>query len=215
MRHGADWRGNGGRNVQMEQPDHDAKRPESVAPGKVVTGGEQVGGASRRRRTVESIGELLLLGLVAAFLVYLVVDSIGWPVESALVPRLAGAAAAPLIVIRLYSVLRRTSAPPAQVMDTSFRAGKDPRNEMRRLAGVLAYLCGMWIGIWLFGFHTAVPLSMAIYGRKAAKIGWRGTLVLYVVGLSVIVGLYDLFINARWSEALVYDPVRQLVELLL
>lgn len=199
----------------MEQFRHGASPQHRMNPGEAAPTPLSAGTVSRRRRTVESMGELVLLGVVCAFLVYLWVDSIGWPLESALVPRLAGVVAAPLIVVRFYYVVRRTSDPPRQIMDTGFRAGKDPRSEMRRLAAVMAYIGGMWVGIWLFGFHTSVPLSMAIYGRAAAKLGWRGTMLLYVVGLSVIVGLYDLFINARWSEAVLYDPVGRLMGLLL
>jgi hypothetical protein len=164
-----------------------------------------------RRRRIESAGEAVLLGLVTAFFVYLGIDSLGWPLSAALIPRLAVLVGLPLVGYRLFVVMRRTVAPPTRmIMDTGFRSGDDPANEAKRFFWLIAYMALMSTGIVLFGFHTAVPLATAVFMYYFGKVGLFRSALLFVLLLSLVVLVYDVFISARWPQPLLFDPFNAL-----
>lgn len=170
----------------------------------------------RRRRTIESAGEFLLLATILAFFAYLWLDSRGWALGAALIPRISVAVGLPLVLIRLITVLRRTASPPStQIMDTGFRSGGDPVNEAKRFVKFVTHVVAMCAGIVLFGAHTAVPVSTSVTLYASGRLSAMRAVLIGVAVLTLIVIVYDLLIGARWPDPVLANPLRDMVASLL
>jgi hypothetical protein len=126
--------------------------------------------ASRIRRarfgiSLELFGEMVLLALVGGFLVYLFIESLQWQLGSALMPWITVAIGAPFWVYRVLVLILRAREEQGQIMDIGFRSGDDPTGERARFFRIALFILGLYLGIWLFGFHVALPLGILLYVR--------------------------------------------------
>ena len=154
--------------------------------------------------SLETIGEMVLLALVGGFFVYLFIESLQWPLGSALMPWIAVGIGAPFWVYRvLVLIFRAREASTAQIMDIGFRAGTDPAGERARFLRIVLFIVGLYLGIWLFGFHVALPLGILFYVRLYGRLSWLGSLCVALMFLALLLGVYDKLLNARWHEPLV------------
>lgn len=160
--------------------------------------------------TVEIIGELILLCIVAGFFVYIGVSARNWPFSAKLTPLIAVAIGTPFLIWRFFSVIRLALAiqvrpvSPRQIMDTGFRTGSDPKTEGKRFLKVFVSLGVLYGGIWLLGFHITVPLWVFVYMRWFGKVPlvWAAATALMFVVL--IFGLYDQVLDALWHEPVLW-----------
>ena len=156
--------------------------------------------------SLETVGEMVLLALVGGFFVYLFVESLQWPLGSALMPWIAVGIGMPFWIYRvLVLILRAREAPAAQIMDIGFRTGSDPAGERARFLRITLFILGLYLGIWLFGFHVALPLAMLIYVRVYGQLSWLGALSVALMFLALLVGVYDRLLNATWHEPLMWQ----------
>ena len=168
------------------------------------------GAASRGRQmrlamSLETLGEIVLLLIVGGFLVYLFIESLQWPLGSALMPWIAVAIGAPFWIYRLLVLVLRAREEPGQIMDIGFRTGNDSENEKARFFRIALFILGLYLGIWLFGFHVALPLGMLIYVRVYGRLSWIGSFCVGLMFLALLVGVYDRLLNATWHEPLVWQ----------
>ena len=162
-------------------------------------------GLHRRGRlavSLETIGELTLLTLVGAFFVYLFIESLQWPLGSALMPWIALAIGVPFWIYRVLVVVLRARETKGQIMDIGFRTGDDPHEERARFIRIALFIASLYLGIWLFGFHVALPLGMLIYVRVYGRLSWFAALCVGLLFLALLVGVYDHLLNATWHEPL-------------
>ena len=153
--------------------------------------------------SLELIGEMVLLALVGAFFVYLFIQSLEWPLGSALMPWITVGIGAPFWVYRvLVLILRAREGGPTQIMDIGFRTGIDREGEKARFFRIALFILGLYLGIWLFGFHVALPLGILIYVRVYGQMSWLGSLCVGLMFLALLVGVYDRLLNATWHEPL-------------
>lgn len=154
------------------------------------------------RGRVEVVGEIILLAIVGSFFVYMFVKSLGWPLGAALMPRIVVIIGFPFLIVRLVSLLRRTTKAQSMIMDMGFRIGEDSKSERRRFVRISLFIVGLYLGIWMFGFHIALPLGMLYYLRVHGKVSWTTALAIAFVFLAAIVGVYDHLLHATWHEPL-------------
>jgi len=134
---------------------------------------------TRRGLSLEVVGEIVLLVIVGGLFAYLFIESFTWPPGSALMPRITVAIGTPFWLWRLASLIRSSQKVSSeQIMDLGFRTGADPRGERIRFFRICACILGLYVAIWLIGFHIAIPLGVAVYvyayGRKLQEAGVLG-----------------------------------------
>ena len=164
-------------------------------------------GLLRRQLSLEVTGEMILLLAVSGFFLYMFIPSLNWPWGARLMPEVAVAIGTPFLILRFIYVLRalfwsRTGAlvTPIQIMDMGFRIGDDPTAEGKRWIRILCAIAVLYFGIWLAGFHIALPLWIFVYmlwfGR--AHLLLAGSMALLFLGL--IVGVYGELIRVPWHD---------------
>ena len=156
----------------------------------------------RRKLSLELFGELVLLAVVGGFFVYLFIQSLAWPLGSALMPWIAVGIGAPFWVYRVLALIMRSREQSTEIMDIGFRTGADPTGEKTRFFRIAGFVLGLYLSIWLFGFHVALPLGILIYVRVYGQLSWGGSLFVGLMFLALLVGVYDPLLNATWHEPL-------------
>lgn len=172
--------------------------------------------ASRSRFTsIEFIGEVILLAAVAAFFVYMWLDSVDWETGSLawlpwmmewdnggwLLPRIAVLFGTPFWFWRAYLLFKAgASSTTGQIMDTGFlETDDDPVVVLRRWVLLLGTTGGLLVGCWVFGFHIAVPAYTVLYLVIFGKVKWYWTLIPAVFFEIIIVGIYGYILLSEWG----------------
>lgn len=154
-----------------------------------------------RSWSLEVAGEVILLALVGGMFAYLLIESFEWPLGSALMPWIAIAIGTPFLFWRLFVLIRSAQKGTAdQIMDLGFRTGADPKGERRRFVRISVYIVGLYLAIWLLGFHIAIPLGVAFYVYVYGRVGFVWSAVIGLLFLALILGVYDRFLGATWHE---------------
>ncbi|WP_426247408.1 hypothetical protein [Nocardioides sp. LHG3406-4] len=170
---------------------------------------ERQGGGGRL--SLERVGEGALLTVVTLFFAYMLKDSMGWPSDAALLPRMALGVGLPFLLYRWFTLLRaRPESTPAgeepngQVMDLGFRLSDDHRENTRRFIHVTGLIVMLIVGIWLVGVEISVPLGVFVYLYFFANFSLIKSAVVSLGLLAMVFGLYDEVINAPWPEPVVW-----------
>jgi len=71
---------------------------------------------------------------------------------------------------------------------------------VQRGLNFLAWLLGLFAAIWLFGFQAALPMFMISYLLFQAHAGWRLSLGLTVLVVTVQLVLFDQLLQIAWPE---------------
>lgn len=158
------------------------------------------GKVKRWRIPLEILGEIPLLAIVGGFFIYLFVESLSWPLGAALMPRIAVIIGFPFLIIRVITLLRRTVSQQGQIMDMGFSIGIDPEGEAKRFARICTFIVGLYLGIWVFGFHVALPLAMLFYLFVYGRVGWIAAIAVSLFFLALIIGVYDAVLHVSWHE---------------
>jgi hypothetical protein len=155
-------------------------------------------------RKIETIMELVFLGLVGTFFILMFVDSFNWRSVDAVAPRVFVAVGAVAWVLVLGSLLRRIAgsdtgpATPAEIMDMDFGDVDAPARA--RAFRFAAFIILLNLGIWLLGFHIAVPLGVAVYAWKYGPMKWYWALVVGLFFVVFIAGIIDSMISVLWNK---------------
>ncbi len=160
---------------------------------------------ARPRLSLEVSGEIVLLLLVGGFFIYLFVESLQWPLGSALMPWITVGIGFPFWLYRLMMLVVRAKDAPGQIMDIGFRTGGDPAGERARFLRICFFLVGLYSAIWLFGFHIALPVGMLFYLRVYGEVSWWWSFGVALLFLALIIGVYDRLLGATWHEPTVLE----------
>lgn len=153
--------------------------------------------------SIEVVGELVLLLIAGGLFAYLFVESFQWEASSALLPRVAIVIGTPFWFIRVITVLMKTRKTSNQIMDIGFRLGSDSKAAGRRFMRISGLICIWYLTIWLLGFHLMFPIGMFYYLFVYGKAGWLWSGIVGLAFLALIVGLYDMGLNAVWHEPVI------------
>jgi hypothetical protein len=153
--------------------------------------------------TAEGIAEGAFLLVVAATFGYLLVASRGWPASAALVPTLIGCVGLPLLaihVLRRWRELARPRPAAGPILDVGFT---DVHLERRvvtvRTVQMLGSTAALFVGIWLVGFHVALPLFVGLYLLVFGRVRWWWALLGALVFEGLLLGLYDGVLHIAWN----------------
>ncbi len=141
-----------------------------------------------------------MLLFVGAFFIYLFVESLSWPLGAALMPWIAVGIGFPFWLYRMAVLIFRVTEESSQIMDIGFRLGDDPTGERARFIRICSFIVGLYVGIWLIGFHVALPLGILFYVRVYGEVGWGWSIFLALMFLVLIIGVYDRLLHAAWHE---------------
>ncbi len=111
--------------------------------------------------------------------------------------------AAPFWLIRVRSLFDRKKALQAgAIMDLGFRFGGDSVAEKRRAVRFIASVAALFLGVWVFGFHLALPIWVMTYLFLFAK---AKPIVILIIGIAfegLLLGVHDFIIDVPWPEPL-------------
>jgi hypothetical protein len=154
---------------------------------------------------LEVAGEIVLLVMVGAFFVYMFWQSLGWPIGAWLMPRIAILMGIPFWIARFIALFRPTKSADRQIMDIGFWLGSDPKAEGIRFLQISGWIVLLYIAIWMFGFHVALPAGIFAYLYYYGRAGWLWSALVSLAFVAMLVGIYDLLLNTPWHEAMVFD----------
>lgn len=179
--------------------------------------------APRRNRfaSMEFIGEVILLAAVGAFFVYMYWDSVDkdagglawlpwrldWSDGGWLLPRIAVIFSIPFWIWRVVSLFKAgASSEPGQIMDTGFLETTDAPNVVAlRWAQLIATTAALLLGVWIIGFHIAVPAYTVLYLIFLGKAKWYWTLIPAAFILVVVNFIYGYLLIAEWGTPVARD----------
>ncbi len=165
----------------------------------------------RDRMTLEFIGEIVLLALVAAFLGYMLWDSTHWRFSDRLTPLIGVSIAAFFWVIRVGTIVLsffrpiQISSREAKIMDTGFQTGQDPREARLRFYQIFGFTVALMLVIWVFGFHFGATLMLGAYLVTIARFSWLWTAFIVGVAIAILVGFYDYVLGIPWHVPLIVE----------
>lgn len=157
--------------------------------------------------SVEFLGEVILLIVVGAVFAYMLWDSREWGTGAWLLPRITIAFGIPFWLWRIVSLFRtRIYNPDAQIMDTGFlEADADGSVVARRWVKLVGSTAGLLFGIWLFGFHVAVPGYTILYLTVFGNAKWYWALLPAIFFEAIMIFIYGNILMAEWHTPLVIE----------
>ena len=164
--------------------------------------------------SLEVVGEIVLLAVVGAFLGYFLVKSspwlIGsstWPSGSSTLPRVAVLIGIPFWLFRVWSVVRRSNRTSGTIMDLGFTIGREPKAELLRFVRIMSAIFGLFLSIWLVGFHLALPLWVMGYLIIYGKAPWWGAVLAGAGFEAFLWGVFDYVLLTEWPLPKIFSWV--------
>jgi hypothetical protein len=152
-------------------------------------------------RSPEILGELILLVVVLLFAVTYLFELRDLKPAGRYLPIVTLIFAAPFWFIRVKTLFDRKKAlQGGQIMDLGFRFGGDPAAEKRRAIRFIASVGALFLGVWLIGFHLALPIWVMTYLFLFAKVKPIVILIIGIAFESLLLGVHDFIIDVPWPE---------------
>jgi hypothetical protein len=160
---------------------------------------------------VEFVVLLLLLGIF----IFMWVESAHWPLGAALFPRVAavlGALAIIAFAIQLVWRLRSSATVvEGRILDLQWSTGDtDARTLKKRAFVIVASIGGLWLGVWLLGFHVAIPVYLFSQLVLLGNCRWWSATLVALAGLAIIIGVYDKLLQVSWNQPAILALWREL-----
>ena len=186
-----------------------------------TSNGNGAAAPGNRFTSLEFIGEVILLIIVGAFFVYMYLDSVPedaealgwlpWQLEwdngGWLLPRIAVLFGAPLWFWRAAALFRAgASTEGGKIMDTGFLETDDSAAVIAwRWVQLLGTTGALLVGLWVFGFHIAVPAYTVLYLTIFGKMKWYWTLIPAVFFELIIISIYGYILLSEWGTPVARD----------
>jgi hypothetical protein len=168
--------------------------------------------ASRNRRL---IAEGVVVATMFAGFLFMLIASSDWSFGAALFPRIAGFMGVATVVVyvtqRAREELRPRLADGSRVLDIGWADfGGDKAGQRARTVAFLATTGGLWVSIWLIGFHIAVPAYLILVLMVYGKVRWYWGALAASISYGLIIGVYDTLLHTAWNDPVLFDFVRGL-----
>ncbi len=184
----------------------DNQPPVGVTPGGDGSHPSATEQSERPLFSLEVIGELVLLFMVGGFFIYVLYESTEWQLGAQLIPWIGVAIGAPFLIIRIWALIfpSKNTGAPAQIMDIGFGTSTTPGAGWRLLR-ISGYIVLLYLGIWIFGFHVALPLGTFLYLYIYGKTGLAWAAGVALLFLALMIGVYDELLHAHWPQPLIAE----------
>jgi len=159
-------------------------------------------------RSPEILGEVVLLAVVLFFAVAYLIEMPGLKMPGRYLPIITIAFAAPFWVLRVKSLFERKQALQSGViMDLGFRFGGDPAAEKQRAIRYISSVGILFVSVWAFGFHLALPIWVMTYLFVFGKVK---PIIILLIGAAfegLLLGIHDFIIEVPWPEPLFWRAI--------
>ncbi len=150
--------------------------------------------------TIEFIGEVILLVATGVFFYYMLSQSRDWGLGAQLLPWIAISIGLPLWLWRVVSLFRTGLSKQGNIMDTGFLDTEDSAVVVAwRWVLLLLTTAGLLFGVWVLGFHVAIPLYTILYLIILGKVRWYWTVPAAAFFLAIIIFIYGQLLLAEWN----------------
>jgi hypothetical protein len=184
----------------------DNQQPVDVTPADDGGQPSAIEESERQHFSIEVIGELVLLLMVGGFFIYMFYESFEWQLGGQLIPWIAIALGTPFLIVRIFALILppKLTGAPAQIMDIGFSTSSEPGAGWRLLR-ISGYIVLLYLGIWIFGFHVALPLGTFLYLYIYGKTGLAWAAGVALLFLALMIGVYDELLHAHWPKPLIVE----------
>jgi hypothetical protein len=143
------------------------------------------------------------LGLVVLF-AWVLWQSRGFSVRAGLFPWAIGTTALALAIFQLTRDI--TGRRPA-VGGESGESGAPIPAAARRTVGIVGWIIGMFVAIWLLGFSLATLVVTFLYLKVGAGERWLISIALSLGGLALVYGLFERALGVPFPLGLLFELV--------
>jgi TctA family transporter len=160
---------------------------------------EKSAGESRWRL---SYGALFSLGMIVVFAGALW-PALGWPPRARVFPV---AIFGPLLLLTIANFLNDLRRQPwTETMKQAIaESNVDEPTFRKRTRGILGWIVGFFLAIWLLGFALGIPLATFIYLKLAARERWLTAILVTAGSWAFIVGLFGRVLEFAFPEAALF-----------
>ena len=145
---------------------------------------------------LRSLFSLLLIAVAG----YAVISARHWSFKAALFPL---ATAIPLfilagtqLILELFGGQETTSGPAVEL---ELSTDVDPAVARKRVAGILAWIAGFILLVFLVGFPLAVPVFIFSFLSLQSRVGWRLSFTLTVTAWGIFYFLFQRLLNVQFE----------------
>jgi hypothetical protein len=155
----------------------------------------------------QAVSARFLLSLVAALIAsYVLYSSYGWPLRTALFPRLIGIPLLFLAVLEMgLSLFGTEKQGEGPAVDFQLTTEVEPRVAHRRTFAILAWTLGFFGLILLVGFPVGVPVFVFFYLKVAGKEGWLLTILFAALSWLFVEGLFIRILHVPFPEGWIFS----------
>ena len=145
---------------------------------------------------LRSLFSLLLMAVAG----YAVISARHWSFKAALFPL---ATAIPLfvlagtqLILELFGGQETTSGPAVEL---ELSTDVDPAVARKRVAGILAWIAGFILLVFLVGFPVAVPVFIFSFLSLQSQVGWRLSFTLTATAWGIFYFLFQRLLNVQFE----------------
>ena len=154
--------------------------------------------------------ELLFIAVLAGVMGVALYVAAGYPFNARLMPQVVSIAVLVLLSVECVLTVRRSRASHDSVAPAADgKAEHEPLwgAKFRRTAPYLAWLLGLYLGIYLIGLMASAAIFTVAFCRLVGKMSWLSTLIGVALLIAALFGLSEAF-NMRWPVGYFFDPFR-------
>ena len=157
-------------------------------------------------------GKALMSFMMIIISVGILVNSLKWPIRTALFPAIISIASFLLFGAELYIALsgKGESGQKGAATDVTFSEDIDRSIANRRAFEFFLWIVSFALLILLLGFSMAVPLFVFSYLKFYGKEKWGISLLLAGMSWGFFYGLFVWLLHTTIAEGLVFEGIRRL-----
>lgn len=163
---------------------------------------------AKSRSITERALEAVLMLFAGVLFIYMLSESLRWSSGVALLPRLAAGFGLVMLVVYIVSKFRAkpSTASPAQIMDLGFDEHEDAAEMRSRTLRFVITTAALFVGVWLIGFHIAIPVYVFLYLITFGKTRWWWALIAAASFEAFMILAYDVVTRQAWPDTFIVIP---------